>query len=66
MTTDPSAQVEAVLDILAPKPDLPPGFTYAPGLEDLRLPRIYVDWDGQPVRPNDRQLVLVVGLKCSI
>lgn len=49
-------QVEAVLDVLAPKPDLPPGFDYAPGLADLRIPRILVEYDRQPVRPDDRML----------
>src|SRR5215831_1455014 len=53
---DPGAQVEAVLDVLAPKPDLPAGFVYAAGIEDLRIPRILVDWDGQAVRPDDAML----------
>jgi len=53
---DVSAQVDAVLDVLAPHPDLPPGFTYAPSLENLRVPQILIDYNGQAVRPNDGQL----------
>ena len=51
MTDDVDAMVEAVLDVLAPQVDGPPGF--AP----VRYPLIRFDADGLAVRPSEEQLL---------
>jgi hypothetical protein len=53
---DPRAQVEAVLDVLAPRIDCPPDLAGMPGMmPSVRVPKILLDYDGQPVRPTDAQ-----------
>lgn len=50
MTEDAEAMVEAVLDVLAPEIDGPPGFG------GVRWPRIRYDHEGTMVVPDDEQL----------
>ena len=60
MTEDVNVMVEAVLDVLAPKPDpgalAGMGFELAETLATLRMPVILLDYDGVAVQPNDEQL----------
>ena len=50
MTDDVDAMVEAVLDVLAPKVDGPPGYAAA------RWPQVCLDYEGRMVMPSDEQL----------
>lgn len=54
---DPAAQVEAVLDVLAPEPDIPADARKSLGISDgLRVPIILVEHHGNAVYPTDEQL----------
>lgn len=52
---DADAQVEAVLDVLAPKSEAV-WFTDQDPAERVRVPIFYLDYQGQPVTPNHDQL----------
>lgn len=56
-TTNPQAMTDAVLNVLAPKPDLPAGMLAVLGLSpDTRVPVIRFDYEGRAVMPSDEQL----------
>jgi hypothetical protein len=54
---DTTRQVEAVLDVLAPRPDIAAEAMTALGIRPgVRYPVIRFDYEGQAIMPNDEQL----------